>query len=63
MPLDKLLSLALGFPVKNGVFALTPAKLAAMTAKDYQAWVTQVRAAESIVKTHLGNTAVWFANR
>lgn len=61
MPLDKLLSLALGFPVKNGVFALTPAKLAAMTAKDYQAWVTQVRAAESIVKTHLGNTTIWFS--
>ena len=33
MPLSKLLGMVLGFPVRNQVFALTPAKLAAMTAR------------------------------
>lgn len=60
MPLSKLLSLVLGFPVRNQVFAMTPAKLTAMTSRDYKAWVDQVRASETIVKSHLDNAQVWF---
>ena len=60
MPLSKLLGMVLGFPVRNQMFAMTPAKLAAMTSRDYKAWVDQVRASETIVKSHLDNAQVWF---
>jgi hypothetical protein len=60
MPLAKLLSAVLGFPVKNPVFQMTPAKLAAMSSADFEAWVRLVRASEQIVKGHLDNARLWF---
>lgn len=60
MPLSKLLLLILGFPVRNPIFDLTPVKLAAMTTRDYEGWVQQVRASESISRSHLENGSIWF---
>ncbi|MBC7819409.1 MAG: VWA domain-containing protein [Planctomycetaceae bacterium] len=61
MPLAEILAKVLGFPVRNPVFAITPSKLAAMTAADYQRWVTQVRASQSICASHLENGSIWFS--
>jgi len=60
MPLNELLSKVLGFPVRNPIFAITPAKLAAMTGADYERWVNSVRASESITKSHVENGSIWF---
>ncbi len=60
MPLSDILTQMLGFPVRNDIFAMTPQKLAAMTASDYQRWVEQVRASQSITKSHLENGSIWF---
>lgn len=60
LPLTKLLSTFLGFPVRNPIFTKTPAQLAAMSTADYQKWVQQIRASESIVKSHLENGEIWF---
>jgi serine/threonine-protein kinase PpkA len=60
LPLAKLLSMVLGFPVRNPIFAKTPAQLAAMSGADYQKWVQQIRASETVVKSHLENGSIWF---
>lgn len=60
MPLSKLLEMVLGFPVKNQIFSKTPAQLAAMSGADYQKWAQQIRASETIVKSHLENGQIWF---
>lgn len=60
MPLSKLLSAVLGFPVRNSIFEMTPAKLSAMSSSDYELWVRQVRASEQIIKSHLDNPSIWF---
>lgn len=60
LPLDKLFSLVLGFPVRNPVFAKTPATLAAMSSADFDGWVRQVRASQSIVQSHINTPAIWF---
>ena len=60
MPLHELLGRALGFPCRSEIFAMTPRKLAAMTAGDFTAWVNQVRASQSICKAHIDNTSAWF---
>jgi len=61
MPLHELLSRALGFPLRSGIFTMTPRQLAAMTAADFEGWVNQVRASQSICKAHIDNTSGWFA--
>lgn len=60
MPLEQLLSRALGFPCRSDIFAMTPRKLAAMTSADFAAWVDQVRASQSICEAHVNNTSAWF---
>ncbi|MCA9073700.1 MAG: hypothetical protein KDA93_01615 [Planctomycetaceae bacterium] len=60
MPLAEILTMMLGFPVRNSIFSITPKKLAAMTSSDYQRWVDQVRASQSITKAHLENGSLWF---
>lgn len=60
MPLHELLSRALGFPLRSGIFTMTPRQLAAMTAADFEGWVNQVRASQSICKAYIDNTSVWF---
>lgn len=60
MPLHELLSRVLGFPCRNDVFSMTPRKLAAMTGADFTNWVNQVRASQSICRSHIENTSQWF---
>ena len=60
MPLDKLFSIVLGFPVRNPIFAKTPATLAAMSSADFDGWVRQVRASQSIVQSHVNAPSIWF---
>jgi hypothetical protein len=60
MPLDKLFSIVLGFPVRNPIFAKTPATLAAMSSADFDGWVRQVRASQNIVQSHLNAPSIWF---
>jgi len=55
-----ILKYILGFPVRNKIFNMSFAKLAAMTDSDYQSWVKEVEASESIVKGHLDNRKIWF---
>lgn len=61
MPLPDLLSRILGIPVRNPVFNITPAKLAAMTSADFEGWKQQVKVSQSICESHLSNGVIWFA--
>ena len=61
MPLPVLLSRILGIPVRNPVFNITPAKLAAMTSADFDGWKEQVKVCQSICESHLSNGTIWFA--
>lgn len=58
-PLTKLFGLLGGFPVRSPIFNLTPRRLAAMTAADYEAWRNQVRGVEGIIKAHLDKPTLW----
>ncbi len=58
-PLNVLLELILGLPVKSKVFEMTPARLAAMSQKDYESWIAQVDASHAMVTGHIEN-ARWF---
>jgi hypothetical protein len=59
-PYSKILGLLAGFPVQSPIFDLTPRKVAAMPEADFQAWVSQVRGVEAIIKAHLDNSRLWF---
>ncbi len=58
-PLSEILGLIMGLPVKAKIFEMTPARLAAMTQADYDAWVAQVEASHSMVESHVEH-ARWF---
>lgn len=60
MKFSEVLSRVLGFPVKNPIFSVTPTKLAAMTAADFNGWLDQVRASHSIANAHVENAPIWF---
>lgn len=59
MPLAKLLGLVGGFPIRNAVLALTPARLAAMSQTDFAAWLDQVRGVQASINAHLDNPNIW----
>ncbi|MDA7950896.1 MAG: VWA domain-containing protein [Pirellulaceae bacterium] len=58
-PLKDILQLILGLPVKSDVFDMTPARLAAMSQRDFNSWVDQVDASYALVDGHIEN-ARWF---
>lgn len=58
-PLKVVLQLILGLPVKSTVFDMTPERLAAMSQKDFDAWIAQVDASHAMVDGHIEN-ARWF---
>jgi len=58
--LSKILTLMLEVPVRNAIFRMTPARLAAMTESDYQSWVRQVRASQAVLKAQIDNKPIWF---
>lgn len=58
-PLKDVMQLILGLPIKSSCFDMTPARLAAMSQKDFDAWVQQVDASHSMVDGHIEN-ARWF---
>lgn len=58
-PLSEILGLIMGLPVKAKIFEMTPARLAAMTQADYDAWVAQVEASHEMVESHVEH-ARWF---
>ncbi len=60
MPLAKLLSLMLGFPVRNKIFEMSPARLANMTESDYRSWVNQVRTSQAVLRGYLNKPEIWF---
>ncbi|MBX3421806.1 MAG: VWA domain-containing protein [Pirellulaceae bacterium] len=58
-PLKEILQLILGLPVKSRVFDMTPARLAAMSQKDFESWVAEIDASHAMVTGHIEN-ARWF---
>jgi hypothetical protein len=58
-PLKDVLQLILGLPIKSSCFDMTPERLAAMSQKDFDAWVNQVDASHSMVDGHI-EKARWF---
>jgi len=58
-PLKDVMQLILGLPIKSSCFDMTPARLAAMSQKDFDAWVQQVDASHSMVDGHV-EKARWF---
>lgn len=58
-PLSEILGLITGLPVKAKIFEMTPARLAAMTQADYDAWIAQVEASHEIIESHVKH-ARWF---
>lgn len=58
-PLKDVMQLILGLPIKSSCFDLTPARLAAMSQKDFDAWCGQVDASHSMVTGHI-EKARWF---
>jgi Mg-chelatase subunit ChlD len=58
-PLSEILGLIMGLPVKAKIFDMSPARLAAMTQSDYDAWVSQVEASSAAVESQI-EYAKWF---
>jgi Mg-chelatase subunit ChlD len=58
-PLKDIMQLILGLPVRASCFDMTPERLAAMSQKDFDAWVKQVDASHAMVESHI-EKAHWF---
>ncbi len=59
MPIDKFLTLLLGFPLKNPIFRVTIGDLAAMSQTDYDDWVQSVKAQKDTLQTLTENPHIW----
>lgn len=59
-PLAEVLTRILGVPIRSPIFKLTPRMLASMTGKDFNDWKSQIEASQSIVKSHIDRTSIWF---
>ena len=59
MPVERFLSVLLGFPIKNPIFQLTIADLAAMSQTDYDDWVKSVKAQKDSLKALTENSHIW----
>src|SRR5207253_1360175 len=59
--LAKLLEWAAGLPVQNRIFTITPARLAAMGAAQFEAWARDVQASRNVMKSHVENQELWFS--
>jgi hypothetical protein len=60
-PLSELIKYILGFPIKNRIFDVTPEKLAAMTAEDFNSFTKEVEASNNIMKGFLDNPKIWIS--
>ncbi len=56
---SKLLSLILGFPVKNKIFSISVNRLAAMSTADYESWIKSVQASQTVTRGMIENPALW----
>lgn len=56
---SKLLSLILGFPVKNKIFSISVNRLAAMSTADYESWIKSVQASQTVTRGMIDNPALW----
>ncbi len=59
--LSDVLNLILGFPVRSRIFDMSFNTIVAMSAADFQSWIKELEASESIIKSHLDSTKVWFS--
>ncbi len=59
MPVETFLSMLLGFPIKNPIFQLTIADLAAMSQTDYDDWVKSVKAQKEALQALTENAHIW----
>lgn len=59
--LAKLFEWVSELPVRNRIFSITPARLAAMGATDYEIWVRNVQASRNLMKAHIENKSLWFS--
>jgi hypothetical protein len=58
-PISELLRAVLGFPVRNKVFEVTPEKLAAMSAEEFERFTKEVEASSNTMKGFLDNPKIW----
>jgi hypothetical protein len=58
-PISELLRAVLGFPVKNKIFEVTPEKLAAMSAADFEQFIKEVEISNNTMKGFLDNPKIW----
>jgi hypothetical protein len=61
VPLEKIFSYILGFPVKSDIFKVTPQILANMTQEDFDQWTKGVEACDSIMRGYIENPKLWKA--
>jgi hypothetical protein len=59
--LAKVLEWAAGLPVQNRIFAITPSRLAAMGASQFEAWMRDVQASRNVMKSQVENQDLWFS--
>ena len=59
MPVEKFLSVLLGFPIKNPIFQITIGDLAAMSQTDYDDWVKSVKAQKDSLEALTENAHIW----
>ncbi len=59
MPVEKFLTVLLGFPIKNPIFQLTIGDLAAMSQTDYDDWVKSVKAQKDALRALTENPHIW----
>ena len=60
-PLDKVIQIGLGLPVKSRIFKMTPKQLVQMSQKDFLSWVAEMHAVEGIIRKKLDNHPEWFS--